>query len=347
MGLPGLGWTSPNNNCAVGFHHALIILMALVVFLIVASSTGLSEEDAFGEKGSVCIAVVVLVAFAAKVLHVKCFKINRSLPPPPAYTTESSISWYTFQRGMMLKTTSRETEINTNRVAVPLLTDDTMRCMAEFVLDKLPAFFRPEEGAVLQGVCLSNGCRTASRIEQCIPAKYPHKLLTLRPIPIQLRGARLACCPMQQCVVNHCVQHRAALRVDALGGDLRTGILLGITSAHPATWLWNPPAALASVPRCLTGRPRCAVPFRLRSGSILAFVLEENRRMLYGQGRPGVRLYVDGNEVGREDNSEICLTLFRPEDSAKSLDFFLVVDLQFDVRSLSILDANSHIWPVA
>jgi len=124
---------------------------------------------------------------------------------------------------------------------------------------------------------------------------------------------------------------------------MRTGILLGITASSPEEWLSRRVYNVADVPRSVSGLPQVSMPFRLRRGTKLGMLLDEGS-VEFGSFRrpPSVSLFVDGSEVGCDAGPEITWRLFEPLMPEQR--FWLLVDLQFDTCSVSMLDAGECQW---
>jgi len=124
---------------------------------------------------------------------------------------------------------------------------------------------------------------------------------------------------------------------------MRTGILLGITASSPEEWLCRRVYNLADVPRSVSGLPQVSMPFRLRRGTKLGMLLDEGSAE-FGSFRrsPSVSLFVDGSEVGCDAGPEITWRLLEPRMPEQR--FWLLVDLQFDTCSVSMLDAGDCQW---
>lgn len=108
--------------------------------------------------------------------------------------------------------------------------------------------------------------------------------------------------------------------VTKLGGDLRCGLVMGVTQVKPGSWPHGVPVCVQAVPGCMWGLPRCRAP-RIRLGTRLGYLVT---------WRGDLVLFVDGAELGRCS----CPQLSGDDP------LWLVVDLSHDVVGIAIEDAD-------
>merc|ERR1712107_505876 len=77
-------------------------------------------------------------------------------------------------------------------------------------------------------------------------------------------------------------------RVDALSGDKRCGIILGVAMVCPHNWN-HAPWDIREVPNCIWGHPRCSMP-PFRVGTRIGYLVANSGDLV---------LLIDGVEVGR------------------------------------------------
>eukprot|EP00929_Paragymnodinium_shiwhaense_P110039 TRINITY_DN76729_c0_g1_i1.p1 TRINITY_DN76729_c0_g1~~TRINITY_DN76729_c0_g1_i1.p1 ORF type:complete len:294 (+),score=13.90 TRINITY_DN76729_c0_g1_i1:168-1049(+) len=112
------------------------------------------------------------------------------------------------------------------------------------------------------------------------------------------------------------------LHVDAVSGNDKCGLIMGITATEPGgSHGWADIQDIGSVPQCIWGLPRIRATSRFRMGSHIGYQATYDGDLV---------LYIDGKEVGRQ---------LVPAVRGRQ-DLWLVLDLSHDVRQVTILDTN-------